>query len=164
LLVIALGMTAVLSWYAGDDLLFALRAERVQAKVSGWSVTMTFRRVDPPQAIAAARTRVAPVPRVDLTLPGPDARRCIAQGRRAVFGLREIESEQQMKDALAGLQLAGSGETFVRRRGAQSECRLSRAVDPWFTVFWLATTLFTSAVAISMWRARIAEKLRSRAP
>lgn len=132
--------------------MFALAAKRVPAEVISWTVTMERWGYDPGQPNVPARTGIAPVPRVELSLPGRDARRCLVQGRRAVFGLRDMDSEQQMKDALAQLQERGGSEAFVRERGAQIECRLSRAVDPSFTGFWLATTTFVSALMISMWR------------
>jgi hypothetical protein len=154
LLVVALGIFALLSWYAGGDLMFVLTAKRASAEVIGWNVTMERWGVEPGQANIPARTGIAPVPRVELSLLGQNGRRCLVQGRRAVFGLREMESEQQMKDALAQLQAGGTSEAFVRERGTQIECRLSRAVDPSLAAFWLAVAAFVSLLIISMWRAR----------
>ena len=138
--------------------MFALAAKRVPAEVISWTVTMERWGYDPGQPNVPARTGIAPVPRVELSLPGRDARRCLVQGRRAVFGLRDMDSQQQMTDALTELQARGGSEAFVRERGAQIECRLSRAVDPSFTGFWLAMTTFVSALIISMWRARTAAR------
>jgi hypothetical protein len=154
LLVIALGILAVLTWYGGADVIFALGASRSQAEISAWSVRLEPWAIYPGQSEVAAQTGIAPVPRVELRILEPMIGSCEASGRLAVFGLRKIESEQQMKNALASLQARGRVQAFVRERGGELECRLSRAMSPPFAIFWASMTLLTGAIAIWMWRAQ----------
>ena len=101
--------------------MFSLTAKRMPAEVISWTVTMERWGYDPGQPNVPARTGIAPVPRVELSLPGRDARRCLVQGRRAVFGLRDMDSQQQMKDALTQLQARGRSERLyasVARRSS----------------------------------------------